>query len=171
LSLALIDWSDSPHIIDDLKKEHLVSANIAFPIERIREAGGFNIKLGRFGKDLLSNEDTFLQREIMRRGHSCYYHPDILVRHHIFRSRLNQSFFMRRYYWQGISDSVMQLMEENTSRLQRFSSAISKIQYLFQSGKVRRLVQHTDDPDEFTQRCWAFSTLGEIAGFMRGAKQ
>jgi len=171
LSLALIDWSESPHVIEDLKEEHLVSANIAFPTEIVKETGGFNTKLGRFGKDLLSNEDTFLQREIMRRGYSCYYHPDIVVRHHIFPSRLSQSFFMRRYYWQGISDSVMELMEHDTSRLDRYSTALSKLKYLFYSGKAGRLLRQTDDPDEFTQRCWAFTTLGEIAGLLRGVHQ
>lgn len=171
LSLALIDWSESPHVIDDLKKEHLVSASIAFPTGLLKETGGFNTKLGRFGKDLLSNEDTFLQREIMRRGYSCYYDPEIVVRHHIFESRLSQSFFMRRYYWQGISDSVMQLMEHDTSRLDRYSSALSKVKYLFNSGKARRLLHHTNDPDEFTQRCWAFTTLGEISGLLRGVHQ
>jgi len=172
LALAIINWSDNPHIIDDLKKEWLVSANIAFPIDVVKEVGGFNTSLGRFGKNLLSNEDIFLERQIIKKGYACYYYPDIVVKHHIFQSRLSQSFFIRRYYWQGISNAVMQLIEDDQSQIKRLINAASRTKYFLGRKKnIRRILLPTNKPAEFTQRCWAFVTLGEISGFLRGTKQ
>ncbi|NJO93236.1 MAG: hypothetical protein HC820_00655 [Hydrococcus sp. RM1_1_31] len=71
--------------------------------------GGFQVDLGRKGKTLLSNEELFLTNKIKINGYSIYYHPEIIVEHHIVRSRLNQKWFTKRLYWQGISDTMFTL--------------------------------------------------------------
>lgn len=168
--LAIIDWK-TPHVLTNLSAEWLVGANIAFPVEILQCVGGFTSNLDRVGNNLLSSGDVFLEKQIMKMGYSCFYHPDIVVGHHIFGSRLNQSWFIRRYYWQGVSDAVMQLLQERPSPLKRLCFAFSLAKILFESReKVMTLLLPTTDPDRFTQRCFAFIKLGHIYGLLRVAR-
>ncbi len=168
--LTIIDWK-TPHVLTNLSAEWLVGANIAFPVDILQCVGGFTSSLDRVGNNLLSSGDVFLEKQIMKIEYSCFYHPDIAIGHHIFESRLSQSWFIRRYYWQGVSDAVMQLLQERPSTLKRLRFAFSRAKNLFQSpGKVMTLLLPTTNPDRFTQKCFAFITLGYIYGLLRVAK-
>jgi glycosyltransferase involved in cell wall biosynthesis len=170
--LTIIDWSETPHVLTNLSVEWLVGANIAFPIDILKSVGGFISSLDRVGNNLLSSGDTFLEKQITKMGHSCFYHPDIVIGHHIFESRLSQSWFVRRYYWQGVSDAVMQILQERPSTLQRLCLAMSKAKVLLQSPeKVKRLLLPTKDPGQFTEKCFDLITLGQIYGLLRVARQ
>jgi glycosyltransferase involved in cell wall biosynthesis len=165
--LTVVDWSDSPHVLSNLSVEWLVGANIAFPTDLLESAGGFTSGLDRIGNSLLSSGDVFLERRIVKMGYSCFYHPDIAVGHHIFESRLSQSWFTRRYYWQGVSDAVMQVLEERPSTRQRLHLAVSKTMTLLGSPKkVMKLVLPTNNPTRFTDKCFALITLGHIYGLL-----
>jgi len=169
--LAVINWSETPHVLTNLSAEWLVGANIAFPMDILKSAGGFISSLDRVGNNLLSSGDVFLQKQIVKMGYSCFYHPDIAIGHHIFESRLNQDWFIRRYYWQGVSDAVMQILQERPSISQRLRSVISKVKIFIKSPKkIRRLILPTDDPEQFTQKCFDLITLGHIYGLLRIAK-
>ena len=111
-ALTVIDWFDTPHVLRDLSRTWLVGANIAFPTEILERVGGFTSGLDRAGKKLLSSGDVFLEKQILKAGYPCFYHPEIAVSHHIQRSRLEKRWFIRRYYWQGVSDAAMQLLDE-----------------------------------------------------------
>ncbi|MEP9410704.1 MAG: glycosyltransferase [Candidatus Brocadia sp.] len=168
--LAIIDWK-TPHVLTNLSAEWLVGANIAFPVDILQCIGGFIPNLDRVGNNLLSSGDVFLEKQIVKMGYSCFYHPDISIGHHIFESRLSQLWFIRRYYWQGVSDAVMQLLQERPSTLKRLLFAFSQAKILFESReKVMTLLLPTTDPDRFTQRCFAFITLGHIYGLLRVAR-
>lgn len=170
--LAVINWSETPHVLTNLSAEWLVGANIAFPMDILKSAGGFISSLDRVGNNLLSSGDVFLQKQIVKMGYSCFYHPDIAIGHHIFESRLNQDWFIRRYYWQGVSDAVMQILQERPSISQRLRSVISKVKIFIKSPKkIRRLILPTDDPEQFTQKCFDLITLGHIYGLLRFANR
>jgi glycosyltransferase involved in cell wall biosynthesis len=169
--LAIINWSETPHVLTNLSAEWLVGANIAFPMDILKNAGGFTSSLDRVGNSLLSSGDVFLEKQIAKMGYSCFYHPDIAIGHHIFKSRLSQSWFTRRYYWQGVSDVVMQLLQERPSTLKRLRFAVSEAKILLQSPKkVKTLILPTNDPDRFTQKCFNLITLGHIYGLLRVVK-
>ena len=168
-ALSVINWSNTPHEIENLAEEWLVGANIAFPIELIKSIGGFNRKLDRSGNKLLSNGDIFLQKQIKKAGLSCYFDPSISIRHRIFKSRISQSWFIQRYYWQGISDSVMYILEESPSYYKRVHLVIAKISSLLRSPRdIRGVFLKTTDPDEFTQKCLMYIKIGQISGLLRG---
>lgn len=169
--LTIIDWSDTPHVLPNLSEEWLVGANIAFPADILKRANGFTPSLDRVGNNLLSSGDVFLEKQIVKMGYSCFYHPDIAIGHHIFASRLNQKWFIRRYYWQGVSDAVMQILQERPSTVQRFRYVISKVKIFIKSPKkIQRLILATDDPEQFTQKCFDLIALGHIYGLLRIAK-
>jgi len=170
--LAIIDWSETPHALDNLCVEWLVGANIAFPIDLLESIGGFTSHLDRIGNNLLSSGDVFLEKQIVKIGYSCFYYPDIAIGHHIFKSRLNQSWFTRRYYWQGVSDAVMQILQERPSRLQRLRLAVSKAIILLRSPKkIMKLILPTNNPKRFTEKCFALITLGHIYGLLGACRQ
>jgi glycosyltransferase involved in cell wall biosynthesis len=165
--LTVVDWSDTPHVIDNLAVEWLVGANIAFPKDLLSQVGGFSSDLGRIGKKLLGGEEVFLGKQIIKAGRTCFYHPEISVRHHIQSYRLEKSWFVRRYYGQGISDAVMQIIEEELSQLDRWRIACSKAAKLIMPPQdLLRLLTPTSEPDRFTQKCFGLIKVGHIFGLL-----
>lgn len=165
--LTAIDWSDIPHAITDLDQQWLVGANIAFPSEVLRRIGGFVSGLDRIGKNLLSGGDIFLEKQILKAGYTCFYHPEIIVSHLVPKSRLDKRWFIKRYYSQGFSDAVMVLIEESPSHLRRLGMAISKIFSLLQSPeKIINLIWSGNDARQFTEKCFTMITVGHIVGLL-----
>jgi GT2 family glycosyltransferase len=157
--------------LPDLSQEWLVGANIAFPVKVLEEVNGFDPGLDRAGTKLLSGGDIFLEKRIMKAGYSCFYHPEIMVSHHIESSRLEKHWFTRRYYWQGISDAAVQFIEEKPSMLERFRSAVSMSASLLRSPrKLMDLLVPVSDPKQFTAKCFALITVGHIVGLLGGLK-
>lgn len=170
--LTVIDWSDRPFVLPDLYRKWLVGANIAFPVEILKCVGGFNCGLDRKGKKLLSSGDVFLQKQIINAGYSCYYHPEISISHLIPISRLNKRWFLRRYYWQGQSDAVMQLLEDAPSKKECFCIALSKFITLLKSPKkLKILISPTDEPKEFTEKCFTLITVGHIMALLNSRRK
>lgn len=170
--LTVIDWSDTPHVIPDLSQQWLVGANIAFPKQVLEQVGGFIAGLDRAGKNLLSGGDVFLEKQIMQAGYSCFYHPEVTIYHHIQPSRLTQPWFVRRYYWQGLSDAMMQLIEESPAATGRLRSAILRTMNLVRSSKkLSALLMPTTDPKQFTDKCFTMIEVGHIVGLLGAVNQ
>ena len=168
LSLTIVDWSETSHVIQDLRREWLVGANLACRRAALEEVGGFHPALDRSGNNLLSSGDVYLQRLIMEAGHSCYYHPAAAVRHHVPASRLERRWFMRRYYWQGVSDAVMEILHDRPTASARRRAALRRALALFGSPtQLAALALPTADPVRFTNKCWALIALGHVVGLLR----
>jgi GT2 family glycosyltransferase len=171
-SLTAIEWSATPHALSDLRQEWLVGANIAFPREVLAEVGGFADGLDRAGENLLSSGDVFLQKQLAARGLACWYHPAVAVGHHVPGERLRQPWFVRRYYWQGVSDAVMQLLEERPSPLRRLRLAARRSLALVRPpATLGTLLFPTDEPARFTRKCWAWIALGHTLGLLGAARR
>ena len=165
--LTVIDWSPTPFALPDLRQQWLAGVNIAFPVEVLERLRGFVSGLDRAGKKLLSSGDVFLEKQIVQAGFSCFYHPEMAVAHHIQKARLQQRWFTRRYYWQGISDAAMQLLEETPSRSECVRLASTKAVELLKSpGTLLNLAWPTDDPRRFTEKCFTLIAVGHIAGLL-----
>ena len=168
LGLTIVDWSEAPHVIEDLRKEWLVGANIACRREVLEQVGGFHPALDRSGDNLLSSGDVYLQRLIMEAGHSCYYQPTASVRHHVPAARLEQRWFVRRYYWQGISAAVMEILHDRPTAPVRRRAALRRALALLGSPtQIAALITPTADPRLFTKKCWALIALGHVVGLLR----
>jgi hypothetical protein len=68
---------------------------------------GFDTRLGRKKKMLLSGEETQFQHRLKSLGGQLFYHPGISIHHFVAKERIEPSFFYRRYYWGGITDYIM----------------------------------------------------------------
>ena len=165
--LTIVDWSDRPHLITDLRQEWLAGTNMAAPAAVLAEVGGFHPWLDRAGANMLSSGDVFLEKEIVRRGYPCFYDPAMSVQHRVPASRLSKGWFRRRYYWQGVSDAVMQLLEERPSPARRASDALARtVDLLTCPRDLRALASISDDPDHFERKCFALIAVGHITGLL-----
>jgi glucosyl-dolichyl phosphate glucuronosyltransferase len=168
LSLTIVDWSPTPHVIEDLRQEWLAGANIAFPRQVLEEVGGFHPALDRSGRQMLSSGDVYLQRLIMEAGYQCLYHPAAAVRHQVPASRLEKRWFINRFYWQGESDAVMEVLHDRLDRSARRRSAMRKATAFLKSpGQLVALLLPTSDPERFARKCWAWIALGHTVGLLR----
>lgn len=172
LSLTIVDWSTTPTVIADIQRRWLVGANMAIRADVLREVGGFHPALDRVGNRMLSSGDVYLQKQIMARGYRCFYAPAMAVRHAVPASRLTKRWFRRRYYAQGLSDAVMQLLERHLTPRERVRTAVRIARRLLaRPSDLVALVWPTDDPVRFTRKCFAWITVGTIAGMLGAARR
>jgi glycosyltransferase involved in cell wall biosynthesis len=172
LSLTIVDWSPEPKVIRDVRMQWLVGANLALPRAVLEEVGGFDPGLDRIGTQMLSSGDVFLQKRVIARGYECLYFPAMAVRHLVPADRLRKQWFRRRYYWQGISDAVMQLLEEAPPPTARVRCALRRAVALLRSPRaLMSLLVPTDDPRAFARKCWTWIAVGHIAGLLGAARR
>lgn len=167
-ALTIVDWGPRARPLAEVPREWLVGVNFALPVALLRELGGFDPRLERSGRRLLSNGDTFLQRLAQRRGYPCLYHPGMRVRHLVPAERLTQRWFVRRYYWQGISDAVMEMIERPRTLRKRLRGASGRtVRLLKTPGALRDLLLPTADPGAFDRKCLNLIEVGHIIGLLR----
>jgi len=80
-------------------------ANVAFRRELFHDIGGFREDLGRKGSKLLSSEESELIARLQQ-THKVYYTPYGCVQHKIAKERATRKWFLKRMFWQGVSDAV-----------------------------------------------------------------
>jgi glycosyltransferase involved in cell wall biosynthesis len=172
MSLTILDWSPDPKLIKDLRMQWLVGANLALPRAVLEEVNGFDPGLDRVGTQMLSSGDVFLEKRVQARGYQVLYYPAMAVRHLVPADRLRKEWFRRRYYWQGISDAVMQLLEEAQRPATRARLAAKRAAELLRSPRAcMSLVMPTDDPRAFARKCWTWIAVGHVAGLLGAARR
>jgi glycosyltransferase involved in cell wall biosynthesis len=169
-ALTIVDWGPDEKEIFDLRKEWLVGANMAAPKDVLAEVGGFHPWLDRVGDNLLSSGDVYLEMEIVRRGYRCLYIPAMAIEHLVSPSRLTQAWFTKRFYWQGMSDAVMEIIGSAPSRRRRLKLAARRLARLGRSpDKWRALSFPTTDTARFRSKCLALIDVGYAAGILGAA--
>jgi glucosyl-dolichyl phosphate glucuronosyltransferase len=166
LCLTILNWSDQPMAID-IQHQWLAGANMAVPRSVFVEVGGFHPGLDRVDDHMAFNGDVFLQKQFIRRGYTCLYYPKMAARHLVPNSRLKKSWFIRRCYFQGLSDAAMRQIEDAPSWRQRLRLAFSMAAGLFRSPRrIAILILPSNNPARFKEKCFSFITVGHIAGLL-----
>lgn len=96
------------HYSDELKEMDSgipFGANVAFRSNIFNEVAPFRVDLGRIGSNLLSGEESELIARI-RQQYKIYYSPFASVQHKIAEERSTTKWFLRRMYWQGVTDAL-----------------------------------------------------------------
>jgi glycosyltransferase involved in cell wall biosynthesis len=169
-ALTIVDWGSEEKPILDLRREWLVGANMAAPRSVLAEVGGFHPWLDRVGANLLSSGDVHLQMEIVRRGYRCLYVPAMAIQHLAPPARLTQAWFTKRFYWQGISDAVMDIIDDPPSLNRRLRLAARRLARLARSpDRLRALSQPTREAARFRAKCLALIDVGYAAGILGAA--
>ncbi|MCU6707972.1 glycosyltransferase [Paenibacillus sp. J5C_2022] len=100
---TILDFADS---ITEMEAPAIpYGANVAFRTSALMEGELFREDLGRVGSKLLSSEESELIARL-RRKHKVVYTPHGSVRHKIAKTRTTRKWFLRRIFWQGVSDAV-----------------------------------------------------------------
>jgi glycosyltransferase involved in cell wall biosynthesis len=89
-----------------IKNPGLTPRGLNYSIRRtfLEQVGGFDVNLGRVGKNLLSNEELHMTELALKRGWQVAYLPDALVAHNVAPERIERRWFLNRGWWQGISE-------------------------------------------------------------------
>ena len=109
-----VDHGNGAHSLAN--NEYLVGANIAFEKEALSLVGGFDPNLGRQGTVLLSGEEAAIIAQLrdLRRG--VYYEPAAVVWHSVDQSRKRPSWLLRRLFWDGASQPLVDVPGRERSR-------------------------------------------------------
>ena len=100
-----VDLGDEGHGLHS--NEYLVGANLAFEKAALDSVGGFDQNLGRQGAVLLSGEEAQVLQKLKWVGRVVYYEPSAIVWHSVDASRRRPSWLLRRLFWDGASQPLL----------------------------------------------------------------
>jgi GT2 family glycosyltransferase len=115
---TFVDHGEEGHALR--ADEYLVGANVAFVRETLISIGGFATSLGRQGAVLLSGEEAAVLQHLRERDFVIYYEPAALVWHTVHPSRKRPSWLLRRIFWDGASQPLLDMPAQE--RLRRRTS-------------------------------------------------
>ena len=90
--------------------EYPRGVNMAFRRSAFTECGQFLDCFGRKGDSMMSYEEIELCYRVEKAGYTVLYVPDAEVHHLIRGDRLNRAWFLKRFYWQGRSEGLFELI-------------------------------------------------------------
>jgi glucosyl-dolichyl phosphate glucuronosyltransferase len=103
--LGLLDYGENTA---DLGARTLLGANMAVRRQVLDAVGGYAAHLGKLRGTLLSGEDHELCERVQAAGYGARYVPSARVTHWVPADRMRLSYFMRWFYWSGITNAAMQ---------------------------------------------------------------
>jgi GT2 family glycosyltransferase len=102
--IALLDYGHRPV---ELGPRTVLGANLAVRREVFTSVGGFPVGLGKLRGTLLSGEDHELCRRVQDAGFRAMYIPGAAVHHWVPAERACISYFLRWFYWSGVTHAIM----------------------------------------------------------------
>ncbi len=102
--IALLDYGNRAV---PLGSRTLLGANLAVRRDVFTSLGGFPTHLGKLRGTLLSGEDHELCRRVQAAGFRAMYFPDAPVYHWVPENRARVSYFLRWFFWSGVTHAIM----------------------------------------------------------------
>jgi glycosyltransferase involved in cell wall biosynthesis len=103
--LAILHYGN---VVQDLGPRTAIGANMAMRRHVLDAVGGFPGHLGKLHGTLLSGEDHDVCRRIGAAGALMRYVPDVRVLHLVQANRLRVSYYLRWFFWSGITNSALE---------------------------------------------------------------
>lgn len=137
--------------------------NYSIRREFLEQIGGFDLNLGRVGKNLLSNEELHMTSLALQAGWHVAYLPDALVAHHVAPERVNQSWFLNRGWWQGISECYREQIagEAGVGQFRRGGERLVR-------GLYKALKFVADPAQRFENLVYSYGQIGYLSKAMQG---
>ncbi len=102
---------DRGEVVEKLRyNDYPRGANMAFRRDAFRKCGYFLDCFDRKGNSLMSYGDIEMCYRVDKAGYDVLYIPDAEVLHLIRGDRLNMDWFRTRFYWQGRSEGLFELI-------------------------------------------------------------
>jgi glycosyltransferase involved in cell wall biosynthesis len=173
-TLAILDYGEESFVFEERRRVPL-GANMAVRRSLIDRIGGFDPSLGRKGHSLLGQEQAEFFCRSRAVGARGVYVPAASVRHHVPATRLTRDYFLRWWYWKGVSKALLEQRHPVTDTgvdLTRVPTVAGVPRFLFGSA-VRDLFSlvraaATFNGIEIMKR---LSMLCYFTGYLKGVRQ
>lgn len=96
-----------PHSRFLTKDEYLLTTNVLFHRQTALKLGGFRPYLGRRRGQMLGGEDNDMHYRLVHSGNKVFYQPQAVVRHWVPHERQTKWFVIRRIFWDGASQPLL----------------------------------------------------------------
>jgi glycosyltransferase involved in cell wall biosynthesis len=155
--LGAYDLGESIVYIDN---PNLTPRGLNYSMRRafLEQIGGFDANLGRVGKKLLSNEELYMTELALKNGWQVAYLPDALAAHNVAPERVKPDWFLRRSWWQGISECYREEVAGRTGIAQLGRGGERFVRGLYKSLK------YINDPAlRFDNLLYAYGQIGYLS--------
>jgi len=161
--LCRYDMGDVPRFLE--AGGYLLTTNSLFHRETLLRLGGMRTDLGHKRKALIGGEDNDVFNRLVANGFSVYYEPNALVFHPVPKERQTRRFLLRRLFWDGASQPLIERSGEEQTKssnawleLYRDSRRLARFALEASFGTIRRERATAED---------AVYRLAQRAGRMR----
>ncbi|NEO26717.1 MAG: glycosyltransferase family 2 protein [Kamptonema sp. SIO4C4] len=144
---------------------NLTPRGLNYAIRRsfLEQIGGFDVNLGRVGKNLLSNEELQMTELALDKGWDVAYLPQALVAHNVTPDRLERNWFLRRGWWQGVSECYREQLAGRAGIVQFRRGGERILRGLYKSLK------YIHDPAiRFDNLVYAYGQIGYLKTAIQG---
>jgi glycosyltransferase involved in cell wall biosynthesis len=155
--LGAYDLGDSIVYIDN---PNLTPRGLNYSMRRtfLEQIGGFDANLGRVGKKLLSNEELYMTELALKNGWQVAYLPDALAAHNVAPERVKPEWFLRRSWWQGVSECYREEVAGRTGIGQLGRGGERLVRGLYKSLKYIK-----DPALRFDNLLYAYGQIGYLS--------
>ena len=154
--LGLYDLGDEIVYIDN---PNLTPRGLNYALRRrfLEEIGGFDPNLGRVGKNLLSNEELYMTELALNKGWQVAYLPNALVAHNVAPERTKPGWFLRRSWWQGVSECYREEIAGRTGFAQFGRGGERLVRGMYKAVKY-----YSDPALRFDNFTYAYGQIGYL---------
>ena len=99
---------------------YLLTTNVLMRRAVLLDLGGFCTYLGRERGKLIGGEDNDMYQRIVGAGYGIYYTPLARVHHGVPRERQSRGYLLRRVYWDGASQPLLDFGTKQSRRFYAF---------------------------------------------------
>lgn len=148
-----------------VEQPNLTPRGLNYSVRRcfLEQVGGFDLRLGRVGNNLLSNEELRLTELALNAGWQVAYLPEAIVAHHVAPERLHRAWFLQRGWWQGISEYHREQITGNVGWQQLGHAGERCLR-----GLYRSLVSFRDPAQRFDHFAYAYGQIGYLTAALQG---
>jgi glycosyltransferase involved in cell wall biosynthesis len=153
---ARLGWDTNERELEP--DEWICEVNCAYRTKALSRYGGFPENLGRKG-DLLLSGENYVNEHMRQDGCRFYFNPAVLVRHCIPKARTTQTWFKRRYLWQGVTGAACAAFDRSLGRTPRYWGSL---QLPGCADDWRLLIEDNLSAPEFQRACAMLSSIGYL---------
>ena len=147
-----------------IKNPNLTPRGLNYSLRKtfLDSVGGFDINLGRVGKNLLSNEELHMTQLALKGGWQVVYVPTALAAHNVSPARLKPGWFLSRSWWQGISECYREQVSGRAGVAQLRWGGERLVR-----GVYKTLKYVHDPAQRFENFTYAYGQLGYLGSVVR----
>ncbi|ESA35481.1 glycosyl transferase family protein [Leptolyngbya sp. Heron Island J] len=147
-----------------IKNPNLTPRGLNYSLRKtfLDSVGGFDVNLGRIGKNLLSNEELHMTQLALKNSWHVVYVPDALAAHNVSPARLKPGWFLSRSWWQGISECYREQVSGRAGVAQLKWGGERLVRGVYKT------VKYVNDPAQrFENLAYAYGQLGYLGSVLR----